>query len=154
MPDPTPTPIIIPDLIQTFWDTPIPEKVWHYTSLQGFLGIITNKSIFLTNILFLNDREEFIHAKKMAREMVEGTPELDGRGFGNKEFFERAVSAGFDYKDEFGPWDVFVASFSAAEDQLSQWRGYSYGTRCQSGVRLKADGQTWLGQGYTRCRRI
>jgi hypothetical protein len=45
---------------------PIPETLWHYTSFAGFQGIITSKQIWATEYRFLNDLEEFRHAKKLA----------------------------------------------------------------------------------------
>ena len=55
---------------------PIPKKLWHYTSLAGFQGIVTTRKIFATDTRFLNDREEFSHAYKIATEVVEANPEL------------------------------------------------------------------------------
>jgi hypothetical protein len=114
---------------------PIPEKLWHYTSIQGFHGIVTSKSMFATDLRFLNDREEFIHTRELAKEIVGGAPELDADGFQNRKLLAKAVSLAF----ESGPLthsQVFVASFTAAEDQLGQWRGYSHGS---SGVSLAFD---------------
>ena len=35
------------------------EKIlYHYTSLEGLLGIIESKSIWATNVLYLNDASE------------------------------------------------------------------------------------------------
>jgi len=115
-------------------DEPVPDRLWHYTSGQGFLGIVTSKSIFATDARFLNDREEFIHASKIAWAVVEETPELGPNDFPSKEFLRMIVTSTFEtglvHPDCL---QTFVASFSAVEDQLSQWRGYSRGT---SGVSL------------------
>jgi len=113
----------------------IPEKLWHYTSIQGFHGIVTSKSMFATDLRFLNDRQEFIHTRHLADEMVGEAPELDSDGFQNRKLLAKAVGLAFDS----GPltrMQVFVASFTAAEDQLGQWRGYSQGS---SGVSLAFD---------------
>jgi hypothetical protein len=114
---------------------PIPGKLWHYTSIQGFQAIVASKSMWATDLRFLNDREEFIHTRSIASKVVAATPELDVNGFLNREFLAKAVTLAFDS----GPLansQVFVASFSAAEDQLGQWRGYSYGS---TGVSLGFD---------------
>jgi hypothetical protein len=123
------------NLIDELLNRPIPEKLWHYTSIQGFQGIVASKSMWATDLRFLNDREEFIHARNIANKIVAETPELDVNGFLNREFLAKAVTLGFDS----GPLansQVFVASFSAAEDQLGQWRAYSHGS---SGVSLAFD---------------
>jgi hypothetical protein len=114
---------------------PIPKKLWHYTSIQGFQAIVASKSVWATDVRFLNDREEFIHSRKIADEILAQTPELDEAGFLHKEFLDKAVMLGLDS----GPManlQVFVACFSSSEDQLGQWRGYSHGS---SGVSLGFD---------------
>src|SRR5437868_11310878 len=52
-------------------DVSQPERddvLWHYTSPNGMLGIIASKSLWATNILYLNDVEEFYHVA----DLVEG----------------------------------------------------------------------------------
>jgi len=113
---------------------PVPEKLWHYTSIQAFHDIVKTKAMWATDLHFLNDREEFIHALALANDMVAAAPELDSNGFPKREFLQKAVALAFG-----GPltrMQVFVASFTAAEDQLGQWRGYSHGS---SGVSLAFD---------------
>ncbi len=106
---------------------PIPDKLWHYTSIRGFQAIVESKSVWATDLRFLNDREEFVHTRNIADKMVAATPELGADGFLNRAFLAMAVDLAFNS----GPLansQVFVASFSAAEDQLGQWRGYSHGS--------------------------
>jgi hypothetical protein len=128
----------MPNPIAELLSRPIPKKLWHYTSIQGFQGIVTSGSIYATDLRFLNDREEFTHARNIADGIVAAAPELDAKGFPNKEILAKAVTVAFDT----GPLrksQVFVASFSAEEDQLGQWRGYSRGS---SGVSLGFDLRT------------
>lgn len=117
----------LPELLST----PIPEKLWHYTSVDAFLKIVGNKNVFATDVRFMNDREEFVHARQLADEMVKERPELDAEGFPDREFFAKTVALGFGLKAE-----IFVACFTAAEDQLGQWRAYSHGS---AGVSLGFD---------------
>ena len=49
--------------VKEWLNSPIPERLWHYTSIQGFCGITSSKNIFATDIRFLNDSSEFIHAR-------------------------------------------------------------------------------------------
>lgn len=107
----------------------IPEKLWHYTSVQGFQGIIGSGSIYATDVRFLNDTEEFVHAQKVADELVENTPELGDLQFPLRASLKWAVETIFG-SDFLNPnsAQIFVASFTDSEDDLSQWRGYSYGT--------------------------
>jgi hypothetical protein len=106
---------------------PIPEKLWHYTSIQGFHGIVTSRTVWATDLRFLNDREEFVHAQLIAKKMLGRIPERNADGYPIRELLAKAVALAF----ESGPLlrlQVFVASFSAAEDDLGQWRGYSLGS--------------------------
>lgn len=64
------------DPIDQWVHQPIPEKLWHYTSVAGFQGIIASGAIYATDVRYLNDAEEFIHARKMASEVVARTPEF------------------------------------------------------------------------------
>jgi hypothetical protein len=117
------------DPIQDWVNQPIPEKLWHYTSVQGFQGIIASGNIYATDVRFLNDTEEFIHARKVAEEVVEKSPEYGSFNFPLRESLKRAVNIIFG-SDFLNPnsSQIFVAAFTDSEDDLSQWRGYSHGT--------------------------
>jgi hypothetical protein len=128
---PSPTPRPVAELL----NTPIPTKLWHYTSLKGFHGIVTSKRIFATDLRFLNDIEEFVHTRKVAHEIISEAPELDADGFAYRKLLKQAEFLAFEGRAVKGT-EIFVACFTAAEDQLSQWRGYSHGS---SGVSLAFD---------------
>jgi hypothetical protein len=125
------------DPVKELLNTQIPAKLWDYTSTFGLQGIVASKKIFATDIRFLNDREEFTHARKIADEIVQETDEFGPNDLPVRENLQKAVDLAFNtgslHPDR---GQVFVASFSLAEDQLSQWRGYSRGT---SGVSLAFD---------------
>jgi hypothetical protein len=42
----------------------------HYTTLAGLLGIVKTESIWATNIKFLNDEQEFLHALGLIKEII------------------------------------------------------------------------------------
>ena len=46
------------------------ELLYHYTGQNGFLGIIGNKNIWASNIHYLNDSKEFIHAIDETKTMI------------------------------------------------------------------------------------
>jgi hypothetical protein len=122
------------DPITALLNTPIPEKLWHYSSISGFQGIIESKSVFATDLQFLNDRREFIYTRKIAEDVAASMPEQGPLGFPKREFAMNAVNLTFETKFlDLKGIQIFVACFSHEEDQLSQWRGYSHGT---SGVSL------------------
>ena len=93
------------------------ELVYHYTSLSGADGILASKKMWATHIRYLNDSKEFQYALETLQSALE--TELSG-STGTillRDFFGKLFAN--------APWpNIFVLSFSAAGDQLSQWRAY------------------------------
>ena len=116
----------ITDPLFDWLNTPVPATLWHYTSLRGAQGIVSNREIFATDIRYLNDREEFIHVRKLAQGFVDSIPELCPNGWSQKRDLQGLLTHLIE-ESFLSPkkTQVFVACFSTAEDQLSQWRGYS-----------------------------
>jgi hypothetical protein len=118
------------DAVNAHVGKPIPSTLWHYTSYVGFQGIITSKKIWATEYRFLNDRQEFLHAKELAQTLLEEEPEFVGEQFPNRDMLRQAVNLAFDTghlnNDRLS---IMVASFSEEGDQLSQWRGYANDSR-------------------------
>jgi len=102
-------------------------SLYHYTTQTGLLGIITSKQIWATNILYLNDSAELNYSIHLAQE--------DAKKFWlslipeEKEFLSHFLEnlniARYLYGQRGA--DIFVCSFSAKQNDLSQWRGYSFG---------------------------
>ncbi|MDL2124884.1 MAG: DUF2971 domain-containing protein [Deltaproteobacteria bacterium] len=110
------------------------KPLFHYTSVEGFLGIVSSKTIWATNILYLNDASEFNYSKELLRNELF---EIRKKGFninGNIEtsieprFFE-IVEENIDKLIPSQNFSFFVCSFSEEKDLLSQWRGY-----CSEGI--------------------
>lgn len=100
-------------------DDQLPSTLSHYTTLQGFKGIIDSKRLWASNASFLNDRAELIHALKASRKaisMLSSKKALRAWAPMLKEVFEE-LSDG--QKSE-----TYVACFCGDDDNLSQWRGY------------------------------
>ena len=123
--------------VKEWLNSPIPEKLWHYTSIHGFCGITSSKKIFATDIRFLNDSSEFIHARSITEQVIDDAPEKDENGWPLQKNLRQIISLIFE-QGALSPdsLEIYTASFSAAEDQLSQWRGYSRGS---SGMSLGLD---------------
>jgi len=109
---------------------PIPSTLWHYTSHAALQGIVGSKRIWATEYRFLNDRQEFLHAKELAQKLVDEEPEYVGEKFPARQSVRDAVDMAFNtgYLHE-ERLRVMVASFSEEGDQLSQWRGYASDSR-------------------------
>ncbi|MGA7521522.1 MAG: DUF2971 domain-containing protein [Acidobacteriaceae bacterium] len=125
------------DSVDRWARQPIPEKLWHYTSVQGFHGIVSSGSIYATDVRFLNDAEEFVHARKVAEDLVKGAEERGEYGFPLRWHLEWLVKNIFQ-SDFLNPSkaQIFVVSFTDSEDDLSQWRAYSHGSH---GVSISFD---------------
>jgi hypothetical protein len=108
---------------QTFWNearrlrlVPVsqPDTVYHYTSLEGFLGIVRSRSVWMTDFAYLNDRREVRYGLDLLLEAV-------------NELQETVVQK--DVKDLLSTWSdklnastnrVCITSFSGEDDSLSQ----------------------------------
>ncbi|HIF9092766.1 TPA: DUF2971 domain-containing protein [Photobacterium damselae] len=93
------------------------STLYHYTSLQGLIGVITGKSVWASHCEYLNDSSEFIHALSFAKT-------VSGNIFMDDDYLEAFGWAVRDSLEHMVKHDVYVASFSENADLLSQWRGY------------------------------
>ncbi len=98
---------------------PPATPLFHYTSMSGFLGIIESKSIWASNIHYLNDHKEFCLTLELAQGVIKSRKEKDIENHSlyvemqaNLQLMERTI---------------YVTSFSEDGDSLSQWRAYSGG---------------------------
>jgi len=125
------------DPVNNHISTPIPSTLWHYTSYAAFEKIVDSKTIWATEYRFLNDREEFRHARELAQKLVDDEPEFTGAQFHARETIRNAVNiafyAGHLHEERLR---IMVASFSEEGDQLSQWRAYTDSSR---GISLGLD---------------
>jgi hypothetical protein len=98
-----------------------PDLLYHYTDVAGLIGICSSRSLWATNLRFVNDAQELAHAWSLmldvlaearAQATVPAQVELI-------EEIERATSSQWA-----GYPDFYSVSFTADGDLLSQWRGY------------------------------
>ena len=102
---------------------PIPPIVVHYTSAEGFVGILESGKMRSTHILFMNDADEL----KAAVALLKATSiEAWSRGDQIDRRLLEIVLARIDAlekDDEQAPL-LFIACFSTRDDHLGQWRAY------------------------------
>lgn len=107
-------------------DNKTPDTLYHYCSLDTFLKIIKNKTIWLSDILKSNDFDEITWAKRMlrykivtvTRDYISNHPDCD-----NEKVWELSRACQeiiFDKTSRF--WTFCLSEES---DLLSQWRGYA-----------------------------
>ncbi|GAB2575479.1 hypothetical protein GCM10027034_02110 [Ramlibacter solisilvae] len=112
---------------QTFWNearrlrlvpASFPDNVYHYTSLEGFMGIVRSRSLWMTEFAYLNDRREVRYGLDMLLDTVN-----DMRATASREDVRDLLSA---WGDKLGGSKnrVCITSFSGDDDSLSQWRAY------------------------------
>jgi hypothetical protein len=91
--------------------------LYHYTAVGTAEKIVRGRSLWATNIYYLNDGHEFTHGVAMMRNHLSSAAALSQRA---RVFRDEAEWAALD-----SPKMVaFVVSFSEAGDLLSQWRSY------------------------------
>lgn len=125
----------LPHSLADIVDADIPETLWHYTSLEGFTGIVESKRIWATEIRYLNDESEFNHAVSLLHHAVSNLGPSETL-VQVRELFESVLKDAENGVLSKNSQNLFVASFSRHGDQLSQWRGYGKGGR---GVSLGFD---------------
>jgi hypothetical protein len=97
----------------------------HYTTQKGLISIISNETLWATNIKFLNDEHEFKDALDLIQELIlkanitSSHPEHE-----NYERFIKHLKKEIRELDNHVTESVFTLSFSEEVDLLSQWRGY------------------------------
>jgi len=111
----------VSEKLEAFFHTPIPRELWHYTSPQALEGILSSGKIWATEARFTSDSTEYVFARQVATDYLKA---LKPQPVGVRELltlldlsYEKGVVS-----PEFV--DVFIISFSAAEDLKSQWKEY------------------------------
>ena len=100
-----------------------PDVLWHYTNAAGFLGICRTGKLWATNTDYLNDVSEL----RYARQLVSRGIHISRISAADEEEHEMLTL----FQDCIGSnatRPVFVTSFSAEKNELSQWRAYGGST--------------------------
>lgn len=99
-------------------DTRVPDLIYHYTSIEGFFGIVQSGQLWLSDYSYLNDTRELLHGGDLVTEVA---TELLA-----KESRPQAIELLRHWINEIQSpvHRVCVASFSGSGDSLSQWRAY------------------------------
>ncbi|MEQ1865157.1 MAG: DUF2971 domain-containing protein [Micropepsaceae bacterium] len=97
-----------------------PDTIYHYTDSAGLRGILEHGTIWQTDIFHLNDPSELRHGMSYALDALQAAEK------GKKEvqlFARRFAELRDDGLQRSAHY--FVTSFSAADDDLGQWRAYA-----------------------------
>ncbi len=100
--------------LHSLLDEPLPHRLYHHTKQSGLLGIVTHRELWATDLRYQNDGLELELALDLVKDIW---PDVDPDGDA-----EPARDFALSQTEQAR---VYVASFSAEPDVLSQWLGYS-----------------------------
>lgn len=113
-------------LVEKFLNTPIPENVWHYTTVAGLEGIVASSTVWATEAHHTTDPSEFVHARALATAFLQKIKPADESFAYAKQAGLNAVAHAFDAGTlSQGKTQIFVASFSSSQNLNSQWKEYA-----------------------------
>ena len=100
-------------------------SVWHYTTIDAFVGILNSSELWATEFVNLNDSAELAYGLgKINQTWLERRDETVSWSNEVREFVERVVAT----SQEIAPRSkLFVLSATERCDDLSQWRAYADG---------------------------
>lgn len=104
-------------LLDGFQD-PVDGTVYHYTTAEGFRGIVASGELWFTNTAFVNDTEECGALWSLKTEDVLGPPPFPNK-YVEKRWHEWVERRREEWKNIY-----YIASFSRNENQLQQYRAY------------------------------
>lgn len=95
----------------------LPGVLYHYTSIEGFKGIIDKKCMRMTKYDQLNDTSEIILARDLIISIIKEY-ECDPENMVFKEYLLKAL-------EYFENLNIFITSYSEKANDLEQWRAYA-----------------------------
>lgn len=96
-----------------------PKYLYHYTTVDGLLGIVKEQSLRASNIAFMNDSKEYKYGIDLFLKCIE-EKKKNVSSTGQRNALEKLKGhLGTSYTKIF-----FTISYCEFKDQLSQWRGY------------------------------
>ena len=104
------------------WDVVNREEIYHYTSIDAAYNILSDRLLWSSDVLSMNDGSEFRYAVSIVDEvLMSGWNRLPIQ---LAEYFrpKKLLRIG-------STWDMFAVSFCSEPDLLSQWRAYASDSR-------------------------
>jgi hypothetical protein len=97
------------------------QKLCHYTSLEGAIGIISGGDLWLTNSRYSNDDEELNYGHRLVDAVLD---ELETEATANVPRLDWLRRLRSQVRNARGD-QVYVCCFCEKDNLLSQWRGYA-----------------------------
>jgi hypothetical protein len=116
-----------------------PKSLYHYTDAPALVSISSGQQLWATNAVFMNDQTEVSHAAALLQALLV----VDQHNTGLVENLgpDLAVQHLLSFVHNFV--EIYVVSFCAEPDLLSQWRGYGKA----AGYAIEFDGPSLLDLG-------
>ncbi len=113
--------MLIADTFLELREKQLPDVVYHYTSPAGLCGILTKKAVWATDTRYLTDSSELEYARLLCTPVLQSRHDNAAAGSPERALFQQLLH----YLTDVAPTiRVYVASFSARGNLLSQWRAY------------------------------
>lgn len=100
--------------------TELPDYLYHYTSPDAAIGILTHEELWASNISFMNDSSELFYTRKLAKSLIEKRIETEKYHDDTISFLTNLSKL----MDSGALIGSCVISFTSLDDSLSQWRAY------------------------------
>jgi hypothetical protein len=104
----------------TYFQEPVPETLWHYTSNEAFEKIIQSNQLWFTHISGLNDLTEGEHAVRLAKVIISSY--LQGNISPRQSILLKTMRDRMLVSNKDSSW--FTFSLSDALDDRLQWEAY------------------------------
>jgi hypothetical protein len=101
-----------------------PRILYHYTSMAGFQGIVESGTVWVSDLSFLNDRSELIHASRIIEEEL-----ASAASQASPLVVELLTRAKLTVSPDDPSIGYYAICFCEGADLLSQWRVYGEGGR-------------------------
>ena len=111
--------------IEGFFRRPIPDQLFHYTSVGALGGIIASHCMWCTDAAHMNDTSELWDAQPRAEKAIQNysfTSETQGLRSHVQKFFSSEYAGGF-LAQEVSQY--FLMCFTLLDDDLNQWCRYA-----------------------------
>lgn len=97
------------------------QKLCHYTSLEGAIGIISRGDLWLTNSRYSNDDEELNYGHRLVDTVLDTLEDEAKENVARLDWLRRLRAQLRVTRDD----HVYICCFCQKDNLLSQWRGYA-----------------------------
>ena len=112
--------------VEQFFSSKIPPKLWHYTSVSSFEAILASGKMWATEARHTSDTTEFIHAREIALTVLKDLQPRTKAEAQARHYCLQIVEDDFENGTLSSKGsEVFLISFSDAQDLKSQWNEYA-----------------------------